>query len=112
MSRGRRIPAYVHHKPTGQARVRIDGKDFYLGAYGTSESYDRYDELIAGMLERDRKRSPALPLKRSPRYSLSGGQNANADMAAKAKVPTATPAIGALRFVCSGKRLARNGLIN
>jgi integrase len=47
MSKSRNIPAYVHHKPTGQARVRIKGKDFYLGKYGSPESHERYDELIA-----------------------------------------------------------------
>lgn len=39
-------PAYTFHKPTGQARVRIDGKDHYLGLHGSPESRDRYDELI------------------------------------------------------------------
>jgi integrase len=47
MPRHRQIPAYVHHKATGQARVRINGKDYYLGKYGSPESHDRYDELIA-----------------------------------------------------------------
>ena len=32
MAKSRRIPAYCHHKPTGQARVRIKGKDIYLGS--------------------------------------------------------------------------------
>lgn len=31
----------------GQARVRIDGKDNYLGEYRSPESYERYEELIA-----------------------------------------------------------------
>ena len=43
----RRRPAYLLHKATGQARVRIDGKDCYLGVYGSPESRERYDELIA-----------------------------------------------------------------
>ena len=47
MANARRIPAYVHHKPSGQARVRINGKDNYLGIYGTPESKDQYDELIS-----------------------------------------------------------------
>jgi integrase len=47
MARNRRIPAYVHHKPSGQARVRIKGKDHYLGKFGSPESHERYDELIA-----------------------------------------------------------------
>ena len=42
----KRKPGYVHHKPTGQARVRIDGKD-YLGLYGSSESRERDEDLIA-----------------------------------------------------------------
>jgi integrase len=41
-----RAPGYLHHKPTGQARVRIDGKDHYLGTHGSVESYERYAELI------------------------------------------------------------------
>lgn len=42
-----RIPAYTHHKPTGQARVRVDGRDYYLGKYGSVESRRKYGELIA-----------------------------------------------------------------
>lgn len=45
-----RPPAYTLHKPTGQARVRIAGRDHYLGVYGTPESHERYDHLIAELL--------------------------------------------------------------
>ncbi len=45
-------PAYTLRKATGQARVRIDGKDHYLGPYGSEESRDRYDELITTWLHR------------------------------------------------------------
>jgi integrase len=41
------FPSYLLHQPTGQARVRIDGKDHYLGEYGSEESRIRYGELIA-----------------------------------------------------------------
>ena len=41
------LPAYSLHKPTGQARVRIDGRDFYLGEYASNESRIRYGELVA-----------------------------------------------------------------
>lgn len=47
MPKKNRKPSYLLHKPSGQARVRIDGKDHYLGEYGSPESRDRYDELIA-----------------------------------------------------------------
>lgn len=43
----KRAPAYLLHKATGQARVRIDGRDIYLGRHGTPESRDRYEELIS-----------------------------------------------------------------
>lgn len=41
------LPSYLHHRKTGQARVRIDGRDHYLGAFGSEESRIRYGELIA-----------------------------------------------------------------
>ena len=43
----KRKPSYLRHKPTGQARCRIDGTDCYLGPYGSKESRERYDDLIA-----------------------------------------------------------------
>lgn len=42
----RRVPKYRRHRKTG-ARVTIEGKDIYLGKYGTQESLDRYAEVIA-----------------------------------------------------------------
>lgn len=42
-----RVPSYLLHKPTGQARCRIDGHDFYLGQYGSEESRIKYGELVA-----------------------------------------------------------------
>lgn len=41
------VPAYLHHKATGQARCRIAGKDHYLGPYGSESSRIKYGELIA-----------------------------------------------------------------
>jgi integrase len=46
----KRTPKYCLHRPTGQARVRIQGKDFYLGEYGSEESHQRYNELISRTL--------------------------------------------------------------
>ena len=31
----RKVPSYRLHKPTGQAVVRLDGRDVYLGKHGT-----------------------------------------------------------------------------
>ncbi|MEJ7590121.1 MAG: tyrosine-type recombinase/integrase [Planctomycetaceae bacterium] len=41
------FPSYLLHQPTGQARVRINGKDHYLGGYGSEESRILYGDLIA-----------------------------------------------------------------
>jgi integrase len=50
MPKSRKKPSYLLHKPTGQARVRIDGKDHYLGEFGSPQSRERYDELISEWL--------------------------------------------------------------
>ena len=42
-----KVPAYCHHKASGQAVVRLDGVDHYLGCYGSDESHERYDRAIA-----------------------------------------------------------------
>ena len=42
-----RIPKYCKHKATGQAVVRLNGKDYYLGRFDTKESRSYYDRLIA-----------------------------------------------------------------
>jgi integrase len=44
------VPNYRKHKPTGQAVVTLNGKDHYLGRYGTKQSQAEYDRLIAEWL--------------------------------------------------------------
>jgi integrase len=46
MPRKKGIPTYTCHAATGQARVRIDGRDHYLGTYGSEESKAEYDRLV------------------------------------------------------------------
>ncbi len=43
-------PGYCRHRPTGQAYIRLGGKCFYLGKYGTKESKDNYNRLKAEWL--------------------------------------------------------------
>jgi len=43
----KRKPSYLLHKSTGQARCRINGKDHYLGEFGTAASRELYDDLVA-----------------------------------------------------------------
>jgi integrase len=42
-----RVPSYRLHKPSGQARVIIDGEHLYLGPYGSPESHEKYARLLA-----------------------------------------------------------------
>jgi integrase len=54
MSKSRKKkPAYLLHKPSGRARVRINGEDIYLGEYGTPASREKYDDLIADWFARN-----------------------------------------------------------
>ena len=41
------FPSYLLHKQSGQARVRINGRDYLLGPYGSDESRIAYGQLIA-----------------------------------------------------------------
>src|SRR4051794_38308512 len=59
--RASRTPSYCRHKASGQAVVRIDGKDCYLGPYGTPESRAEYDRLIAEWLGNGRSLPAASP---------------------------------------------------
>lgn len=45
-----KVPSYCRHKATGQAVVHLDGKDRYLGKYGSPESHEKYRRLLAERL--------------------------------------------------------------
>jgi hypothetical protein len=55
MPRLQRTPSYRLHKPTGQAVVTLNGRDFYLGPHGTMTSRREYDRVVAGWLQRGRQ---------------------------------------------------------
>lgn len=57
MSISTRIPKYQHFKARNLAKVRIDGKDVYLGTYDSPESHDKYKKVIADWLVK--KEAPA-----------------------------------------------------
>ncbi len=46
----RKIPGYRLHKPTGQAVVRLDGRDIYLGKHETEASREKYRRVVAEWL--------------------------------------------------------------
>jgi integrase len=47
MPRTSRSPKYRHYKPKNLAVVRVDGRDVYLGGYGSPESREKYHRLLA-----------------------------------------------------------------
>ena len=51
------VPAYRRHRPSGQAVVSLDGRDFYLGPHGTQVSKDEYDRLT-GIWKANGRRMP------------------------------------------------------
>lgn len=45
-----RTPKYRHYRPKDLAVVRIGKRDHYLGKYGSPESHEKYDRLVAEWL--------------------------------------------------------------
>ncbi len=44
--RSQQLPKYCLHRSSGQAVVRLSGRDYYLGEYGTPESRAKFQRLI------------------------------------------------------------------
>jgi integrase len=60
MPRPRKVPSYCFHKASGRAVARVNGRDHYLGVYGSEESYQRYESLIAEWRSRSRHLSTSV----------------------------------------------------
>ena len=45
-----RVPKYCLDKASGSAVVRLAGADHYLGTYGSEQSHEAYNRLIAQWL--------------------------------------------------------------
>lgn len=58
--RAKKVPAYCHHKASGRAVVRIDGRDVYLGPFGSPESHRRYEAVILEWRSRSEVRNAAV----------------------------------------------------
>lgn len=43
------LPSYTRHRPSGQVRVRIQGRDIDLSLYAAAESCERYAELLLNL---------------------------------------------------------------
>ena len=68
----RRVPGYRLYRPKNLGVVRLNGRDHYLGPFGTAESRRRYDALIAKWLANNRQ--PILVHRENPR---AGGPTIN-----------------------------------
>ncbi|HVX64878.1 MAG TPA: site-specific integrase, partial [Pirellulales bacterium] len=66
MSRPARIPQPSRHKASGQAVVRLNGKDFYLGPDGSEKAKAAYERLIGQWLANGRQ----LPTDQSDALSV------------------------------------------
>ena len=51
----KQLPKYCHHKGTGRAFVRIEGKMYYLGEYGSAASRREYDRIIGEFVANGRQ---------------------------------------------------------
>lgn len=59
MSRRPIPPSYRHHKARNCAVVTINGKNQYLGPYGSAQSHEKYSRLVAEWLANGRQLLPA-----------------------------------------------------
>lgn len=66
-------PKYRHYKPKNLAVVRIDGKDHYLGAYNSPESWEKYHRLMAERLAQKAEpvADPKSPTEISPDLTIN-----------------------------------------
>ena len=55
-----KLPSYRFHKARNCAVVTITGRDHYLGAYDSADSWEQYHRLIAEHLA-DRREPPPVP---------------------------------------------------
>lgn len=61
MSKPIRVPSLRHHRPSGRAVVTLDGRDYYLGRYGSQESKAEYQRFLAEFLSGGLKAGSVAP---------------------------------------------------
>lgn len=60
------VPSYRLHRARGQAIVTLSGRMFYLGPYGSPESHERYNEVVAQWLANGRRWPAERPQSNPP----------------------------------------------
>ncbi len=69
-----KVPSYCRHKASGRAVVRINGRDHYLGPYGSDQSHAEYARLIAEwrvIRQTATAKSKAAPVTADPSLTVS-----------------------------------------
>jgi hypothetical protein len=65
------IPRMRHHRRSGHGVVRLSGEDFWLGKFGTPESFQRYQHALSewrarGCISRRKAAQPTPPPPAAP----------------------------------------------
>jgi integrase len=71
MAKRKSVPAYQLHRASGQARVKIDGRDVYLGEHGSPESRAAYALQIANHAAGEGRPVPRIP---TPQSTITVGE--------------------------------------
>ena len=71
----KKLPVYRHHTPSGQARVRWQGREIYLGKFESPESRQRYAELLTKIVA-----GTMLDLDLLPRRTAKAVQSADVEI--------------------------------
>jgi len=51
-------PPKMHHHVSGRARIRVDGRDYYLGLWGSTEADDNYNRIVKTIENQRQNGSP------------------------------------------------------
>lgn len=69
--RSGRVPSYCLHKASSQAVVRINGRDYYLGTFGSDKSHAEYEQLISEWRSSRKSASSAITPSLNPSITIS-----------------------------------------
>ena len=84
------VPSLQHHKTSGRARVTIQGRDHWLGKWGSPEAELAYRRLIAEYLATGRVRDPEKPSTEATVVALDPGTRGMTVVTPRSPAP-ATP---------------------
>ncbi len=67
-----RLPSYRKHS-SGQGRVSLNGRDYLLGTYGSKESKQKYNRLVAEWLASNQSKSFGVPVEETREHIARTG---------------------------------------